>query len=154
MKANQSHDRKKAAPVAAGAANRRTKEGSSMTQLTPFTYEGALVGRPSHLLPGLMDKGFNADRQMEGAPVDDRYRHVSLATQVAAKGDVFDSGVTRQLGYGFALKAGLCANHGTKRGVESFCRSDVVSCHALKATTTTPCRSHTVSEHSLTGLVL
>ena len=31
-------DKKKAAPEATGAANRRTKEGSSMTQLTPFTY--------------------------------------------------------------------------------------------------------------------
>lgn len=145
-------DKKKAAPEAAGAA--KNQKGSSMTQLTPFTYGGALVGRPSHLLPGLMDKGFNADRQMEGAPVDDRYRHVSLAAQVAAKGDVFDSGVTRQLGYGFALETGLCANHGAKRGIESFCRSDVVSCHAVKATTTAPYRRRTASEHSLTGLVL
>lgn len=31
-------DKKDASPEATGAANRRTKEGSSMTQLTPFTY--------------------------------------------------------------------------------------------------------------------
>ena len=42
------------------------------------TTEASLVDCPSHLLPGFVDKRFNADCQMESTPVDHGYRQVSL----------------------------------------------------------------------------
>ena len=114
--------------------------------------QATLFDRPSHLFPGIVNKGFNADCQVESTSVDHGYRDVSLAAKIAAEGDVFDSGVAGQLGYGFSLKAGLRANHGTEGGVESLCCSNVVGCHGYNATTAAQYQSRLVPDYSLTGL--
>ena len=85
------------------------------------TTEASLFDCPSHLLPGFVDKRFNADCPMESTPVDHGYRHVSLTSKIAAKGDVFDTGIARHLSHGFTLKTGLRTYHGTEGASSPSC---------------------------------
>lgn len=114
--------------------------------------EVLLIDGPTHPSSSVTNESLDVCGQMESASVNDGYGYVSLSTEIAPKGDVFDPSLPGQLGHGLSFKGCLRADDGTKSGVKPLGRRKVVIWHVSNDTTSRLGSSQMAMKHSLTEL--
>ncbi|MEA5636324.1 MAG: BRO family protein [Cutibacterium granulosum] len=114
--------------------------------------EVLLINGPTHPSSSVTNESLDVCGQMESASVNDGYGYVSLSTEIAPKGDVFDPSLPGQLGHGLSFKGCLRADDGTKSGVKPLGRRKVVIWHVNNDTTSRLESSQMAMKHGLTGL--
>lgn len=116
------------------------------------TSEVLLINGPTHPSSSVTNESLDVCGQMESASVNDGYGYVSLSTEIAPKGDVFDPSLPGQLGHGLSFKGCLRADDGTKSGVKPLGRRKVVIWHVNNDTTNRLESSQMAMKHGLTEL--
>lgn len=114
--------------------------------------EVLLINGPTHPSSSVTNESLDVCGQMESASVNDGYGYVSLSTEIAPKGDVFDPSLPGQLGHGLSFKGCLRADDGTKSGVKPLGRRKVVIWHVNNDTTSRLESSQMAMKHGLTEL--
>lgn len=114
--------------------------------------EALLINGPTHPSSSVTNESLDVCGQMESASVNDGYGYVSLSTEIAPKGDVFDPSLPGQLGHGLSFKGCLRADDGTKSGVKPLGRRKVVIWHVNNDTTSRLESSQMAMKHGLTEL--
>jgi len=114
--------------------------------------EVLLIDSPTHPSSSVTNESLDVCGQMESASVNDGYGYVSLSTEIAPKGDVFDPSLPGQLGHGLSFKGRLRADDGTKSGVKPLGRRKVVIWHVNNDTTSRLESSQMAMKHGLTEL--
>lgn len=114
--------------------------------------EVLLIDSPTHPSSSVTNESLDVCGQMESASVNDGYGYVSLSTEIAPKGDVFDPSLPGQLGHGLSFKGRLRADDGTKSGVKPLGRRKVVIWHVNNDTTSRLESSQIAMKHGLTEL--
>lgn len=114
--------------------------------------EVLLINSPTHPSSSVTNESLDVCGQMESASVNDGYGYVSLSTEIAPKGDVFDPSLPGQLGHGLSFKGCLRADDGTKSGVKPLGRRKVVIWHVNNDTTSRLESSQMAMKHGLTEL--
>lgn len=114
--------------------------------------EVLLINGPTHPSSSVTNESLDVCGQMESASVNDGYGYVSLSTEIAPKGDVFDPSLPGQLGHGLSFKGCLRADDGTKSGVKPLGRRKVVIWHVNNDTTNRLESSQMAMKHGLTEL--